>query len=68
MRYSSLRVNDGALNPHAEVYSTGGNWYLSNDVKYVIDVNLERFSQPAISPQANQKNFMTILARVQFLL
>ncbi len=68
LRYSSLRVNDGALNPRAEVYSTGLNWYLSNYVKYVVDVNLERFSNPAVSPRADKKNFMTVLARVQFLL
>lgn len=68
LRYSSLRVNDGVLNPRAEVYSTGCNWYLSNYVKYVVDINLERFSNPAVSPRADKKNFITVLARVQFLL
>ncbi len=68
LRYSRLRVNDGALNPRAEVYSTGLNWYLSRYVKFVVDLNLERFSDPAISPRADQKNFKTILTRVQFLL
>ncbi len=68
LRYSSLRVNDGALNPCAEVYTTGFNWYLSSYVKYVVDVNLERFSNPVFSPRADKKNFVTYLARVQFLL
>lgn len=68
LRYSRLRVNDGALNPRAEVYSTGLNWYLSGYVKFVVDFNLERFSDPAISPRPDQKNFKTVLTRVQFLL
>ena len=68
LRYSSLRVNDGALNPRAEVYTTGFNWYMSSYVKYVVDLNLERFSNPVFSPRADKKNFITVLARVQFLL
>lgn len=65
-RYANLQINDGtAKSNRAESFYFGPNWYLNRYVRYLLDLGVERFKDPARSPRPGNHNFFVILSRVQ---
>lgn len=66
-RYANLSISDGTPRSNrAESYYFGPNWYLNKFVRYVLDLGLERFSDPLRAPKPGERNFFVVLSRVQF--
>lgn len=66
-RYSNLQLSDSVRSNRAETFSTGINWYLSPYVRYILDLNVERFKDPLRSPTPLDRGaFFTLLTRMQF--
>lgn len=65
-RYANLQVTDGTPKSNrAETFYFGPNWYLNRFVKYVLDIGVERFKDPARSPRPGDRNFVVVLSRIQ---
>ncbi|MBI3949615.1 MAG: hypothetical protein HY314_04075 [Acidobacteria bacterium] len=66
-RYANLQLSDSFLSNRAETFSAGINWYLTPYVRYMLDLNVERFKDPLRSPMPqNPGALFTWLTRVQF--
>lgn len=65
-RYSNLHFTDGFDSNRAETFSTGVNWYLTRSVKYMLDLNVERFADPRRAPRPGDRSFFSLLTRMQF--
>lgn len=65
-RYSNLHFADGFQSDRAETFSTGVNWYLTRSVKYMLDLNVERFADPRRTPRPGDRSFFSLLTRMQF--
>jgi phosphate-selective porin OprO and OprP len=65
-RYSNLELSDGTTKSNrADTLYFGPNWYLNRFVKYVLDLGIERFKDPARSPKPGDRNFFVVLSRIQ---
>lgn len=65
-RYANLQISDAtAKSNRAESFYFGPNWYLNRFVRYLLDFGIERFKDPARTPQPGDRNFFVILNRVQ---
>ncbi|HXF05134.1 MAG TPA: porin [Blastocatellia bacterium] len=65
-RYSNLHFTNGFQSDRAETFSTGMNWYLTRSVKYMLDLNVERFADPRRAPRPGDRSFFSLLTRMQF--
>lgn len=66
-RYANLHLSDSFQGNRAETFTTGINWYLSPNVRYVLDLNVERFKDPRRSPTPLTGGaFFSLLTRMQF--
>ena len=66
VRYANLQIADGTVKSNrAGTLYFGTNWYMNRYVRYMLDLGLERFKDPARSPQPGDKNFFVVLSRVQ---
>lgn len=65
-RYSNLQLSDNILSTRAETFSTGVNWYLTPNIRYILDLNFERFNDRMRSPTLDKGPLFTLLTRVQF--
>lgn len=65
-RYSNLQISDGTSKSNrAETLYFGPNWYLNRFVRYVLDFGIERYKDPARSPNPSDRNYFVLLNRVQ---
>jgi len=65
-RYADLQIADATSKSNrAQTFYIGPNWYMNRFVKYVLDLGIERFKDPARSPRPGDKNFFVILSRIQ---
>lgn len=65
-RYANLQIADGtAKSNRAESFYFGPNWYMNRYVRYMLDLGLERFKDPARSPKPGDQNFFVVLSRIQ---
>lgn len=65
-RYSTLQLDDGTPKSNrAQTFYTGVNWYLNNDVRYVLDLGLERYRNPLLTPKPGDHNSFVVLSRIQ---
>jgi phosphate-selective porin OprO/OprP len=66
VRYSNLGMFDGtAKSNHAGTFFFGPNWYLNRFVRYVLDLGVERFGDPARTPRPGDRHYFVVLSRVQ---
>lgn len=65
-RYSNLQISNATPKSNrAETFFFGPNWYLNRFVRYTLDLGIERFKDPARTPNPGDKNFFVVLSRVQ---
>jgi phosphate-selective porin OprO/OprP len=65
-RYSNLQIADGTPKSNrAETFYFGTNWYLNRFVRYVLDLGIERFKDPARTPKLGENNLFVVLSRIQ---
>ena len=65
-RYANLQIADGtAKSNRAETFYFGPNWYLNRFVRYVMDLGIERYKDPARSPNPADRNYFVMLNRIQ---
>jgi phosphate-selective porin OprO/OprP len=66
MRYANLQISDGTSKSNrAETFFFGSNWYLNRFVRYLLDVGIERYSDPARTPRPGNQRYFVVLSRVQ---
>jgi phosphate-selective porin OprO/OprP len=66
VRYSNLQMLDGTVKSnHAGTFFFGPNWYLNRFVRYVLDLGVERFGDPARTPRPGDRHYFVVLSRVQ---
>ena len=67
-RYDNLQIIDGTRNSNrADSFYFGPNWYMNRWVRYVLDIGIERFKNPATAPRPGH-NFFTVLTQIQLQL
>jgi phosphate-selective porin len=65
-RYANLQIADGTSKSNrAETFYFGTNWYMNRYVRYVLDLGIERFKDPARTPKPGDSNLFVILSRIQ---
>ncbi len=65
-RYANLQISDGTSKSNrAETFYFGTNWYMNRYVRYVLDLGIERFKDPARTPKPGDSNLFVILSRIQ---
>lgn len=66
IRYSNLQISDGTSKSNrAGVLFFGPNWYLNRFVRYVLDLGIERYGDPARTPKPGDRHYFVVLSRVQ---
>jgi phosphate-selective porin OprO and OprP len=69
LRYSNLQLDDRTVRSNrAETVYFGTNWYMNKFVRYMLDIGIERFRDQLRAPKPGDKNFLTVLSRVQIQL
>ena len=65
-RYANLQIADGTSKSNrAETFYFGTNWYMNRYVRYVLDLGIERFKDPARTPKLCDNNLFVVLSRIQ---
>ena len=65
-RYANLQISNAtAKSNRAETFFVGPNWYLTRYVRYLLDFGIERFKDPARTPQPGDRTFFVVLSRIQ---
>jgi phosphate-selective porin OprO/OprP len=65
-RYANLQISNATTKSNrAETFYFGPNWYLTRFVRYTLDFGIERFKDPARTPQPGDRNFFVVLSRIQ---